>query len=276
MSETNAEVQAVPRLELRGVSKQFAGVQALSNVNFRLGRDEIVGLIGDNGAGKSTLIKHISGYHTPDEGEILFDGVPVSDLTVKKARELGVATVYQERALAEQQTLWRNVFIGQEITSRFGFLDVREMRRATHKLMLESMGFTSAAVNPESVVKNFSGGEKQGIAITRALHFDAEILILDEPGVGLSIKEIDKLLQFIQSIRDAGKSAILIDHNIFHVYEVADRLVILDRGTIAGRFRPQERTVVELTGIMREIAETGKSSVPDDPHEDEDVDGGVA
>lgn len=276
MSETNAAAQATPRLELRGVSKRFTGVQALSNVNFRLGRNEIVGLIGDNGAGKSTLIKLICGYHTPDEGEILFDGVPVSDLTVEKARALGVATVYQERALAEQQTLWRNVFIGQEIESRFGFLNVREMRRATHKLMLESMGFTSAAVNPDSVVKTFSGGEKQGIAITRALHFDAEILILDEPAVGLSIKEIDKLLQFIQSIRDAGKSAILIDHNIFHVYEVADRLVILDRGTVAGRFRPQQRTVVELTGIMREIAETGRSSIADDLPEDEDVGGGVA
>jgi len=265
--QTTGTQPAPPRLELRGVTKQFAGVRALSNVNFRLGRNEIVGLIGDNGAGKSTLIKNVCGYHQPDEGEILFDGVPVTDLTVEKARDLGIAAVYQERALADLQTLWRNIFIGQEIETRFGFLNVREMRRATHKLMLESMGFTSTAVTPDSVVKNFSGGEKQGIAITRALYFDAEILILDEPAVGLSIKEIDKLLTFIQSIRDAGKSAILIDHNIFHVYEVADRLVIMDRGKIAGRFRPKERSVIELTQIMREIAETGKSSVPDDPFE---------
>jgi simple sugar transport system ATP-binding protein len=255
-----------PRLELRGVSKQFAGVQALSDINFRLGRNEIVGLVGDNGAGKSTLIKHICGYHRPDSGEILFDGVPVHDLTVERARELGVATVYQERALADLQTLWRNIFIGQEIETRFGFLDVRKMRRETHRLMLESMGFTSAAVTPESVVKTFSGGEKQGIAITRALYFDAEILILDEPAVGLSIKETDKLLRFIQSIKEAGKAAIVIDHNIFHVYEIADRVVVLDRGKIAGRFRPRDRNVIELTEIMREIAETGHSSVPDDSH----------
>jgi simple sugar transport system ATP-binding protein len=255
-----------PRLELRGVSKQFAGVQALSDINFRLGRNEIVGLVGDNGAGKSTLIKHICGYHRPDSGEILFDGVPVHDLTVERAREFGVATVYQERALADLQTLWRNIFIGQEIETRFGFLDVRKMRRETHRLMLESMGFTSAAVTPESVVKTFSGGEKQGIAITRALYFDAEILILDEPAVGLSIKETDKLLRFIQSIKEAGKAAIVIDHNIFHVYEIADRVVVLDRGRIAGRFRPRDRNVIELTEIMREIAETGHSSVPDDSH----------
>ena len=248
------------------MSKQFAGVQALSDINFRLGRNEIVGLVGDNGAGKSTLIKHICGYHRPDSGEILFDAVPVHDLTVERARELGVATVYQERALADLQTLWRNIFIGQEIETRFGFLDVRKMRRETHRLMLESMGFTSAAVTPESVVKTFSGGEKQGIAITRALYFDAEILILDEPAVGLSIKETDKLLRFIQSIKEAGKAAIVIDHNIFHVYEIADRVVVLDRGRIAGRFRPRDRNVIELTEIMREIAETGHSSVPDDSH----------
>jgi simple sugar transport system ATP-binding protein len=269
MSDKDAGIDpATPRLELRGVNKQFAGVQALSDINFRLGRNEIVGLIGDNGAGKSTMIKHICGYHSPDSGEILFDGVPVHNLTVERSRELGVAAVYQERALADLQTLWRNIFIGQEIQTRFGFLDVRKMRRETHKLMLESMGFTSTAVTPESVVKNFSGGEKQGIAITRALYFDADIVILDEPAVGLSIKETDKLLQFIQSIKKAGKAAILIDHNIFHVYEVADRIVVLDRGKIAGRFRPKHRNVIELTEIMREIAETGHSSVPDDPYEE--------
>jgi simple sugar transport system ATP-binding protein len=269
MSENQAGMDpATPRLELRGVNKQFAGVHALSDINFRLGRNEIIGLVGDNGAGKSTMIKIICGYHQPDSGQLLFDGVPVHNLTVERARELGVAAVYQERALADLQTLWRNIFIGQEIESRFGFIDVRKMRRETHKLMLQSMGFTSTAVTPESVVKNFSGGEKQGIAITRALYFDADILILDEPAVGLSIKETDKLLHFIQSIKEAGKAAILIDHNIFHVYEVADRIVVLDRGTIAGRFRPAHRSVIELTEIMREIAETGRSSVPDDPFDE--------
>jgi len=257
-----------PRLEVRGVSKKFAEMQALTNVDFSLGRNEIVGLIGDNGAGKSTLIKLICGYHQPDEGQVLFDGRPVKNLTVEGARQLGVEAVYQERALADLQTLWRNIFIGRELHTRGGFLRVGAMRRETAALMRESMGFTSTAVTPESFVKTFSGGEKQGIAIVRALYFDADIVILDEPAVGLSVKETDRLIAFVRSIKAAGKSAILIDHNIFHVYEVADRVVVLDRGTVAGQFRPKNRTVGELTEIMREIAETGKSSVADDEHVD--------
>jgi len=243
-------------------------MQALTDVDFSLGRNEIVGLIGDNGAGKSTLIKLICGYHRPDEGEILFDGNVVNNLTVDAARKLGVEAVYQERALANLQTLWRNIFIGRELCTPLGFLKVGEMRRETRRLMRESMGFTSAAITPESVVQNFSGGEKQGIAIVRALYFDADMVILDEPGVGLSVKETDRLLDFIRSIKVAGKSAILIDHNIFHVSEVADRVVVLDRGRIAGKFSPKNRSAEELTAIMREIAETGSSSVADDPHED--------
>lgn len=262
------ESNATPRLELRGVSKRFADMQALSDIDFRLGRNEIVGLIGDNGAGKSTLIKLICGYYRPDEGEILFDGRPHSSLTVDEARHLGVEAVYQERALADQQTLWRNIFIGREMQTRFGFLRVRQMRRETRRLMRESMGFTSTAVSPESPVKNFSGGEKQGIAIVRALYFNADIVILDEPAVGLSVNETDRLLEFVRSIKAAGKSAILIDHNVFHVSEVADRVVVLDRGKVAGQFRPKTRTVGQLTDIMREIAETGRSSVADDIDDD--------
>lgn len=258
---------ATPRLELRGVSKRFADMQALTDIDFCLGRNEIVGLIGDNGAGKSTLIKLICGYHQPDGGEILFDGKVVKNLTVDGARKLGVEAVYQERALANLQTLWRNIFIGRELCTPFGFLRVKEMRAETRRLMRESMGFTSAAITPESVVQNFSGGEKQGIAIVRALYFDADMVILDEPGVGLSVKETDRLLDFIRSIKAAGKSAILIDHNIFHVSEVADRVVVLDRGRVAGKFSPKNRPAEELTAIMREIAETGKSSIADDPHE---------
>src|SRR3990172_5931088 len=224
------------RLELRNVSKSFGEVQALENVNFRLGRNEVVGLLGDNGAGKSTLIKIITGYHQPTSGEIYFDGQPVEHLTVPKARQLGLETVYQERALAELQTLWRNIFLGRELSNSWGFLDVKKMKEETHRLMTRSMGFTSAAVSPESKVGKFSGGEKQGVAIVRALYFDAEIIVLDEPTMGLSLKETEKLLNFVRGIRAAGKSAIFIDHNIFHVYNVADRVVVLDRGRVAGEF----------------------------------------
>src|SRR5512137_1326468 len=131
------------RLELKHVSKSFGEVKALEDINFHLGRNEVVGLLGDNGAGKSTLIKIITGYHQPTSGEIYFNGQKVEQLTVPKARELGVETVYQERALAELQTLWRNIFLGRELCGPLGFLDIQQMRDETHRLMSESMGFTS-------------------------------------------------------------------------------------------------------------------------------------
>jgi simple sugar transport system ATP-binding protein len=245
------------RLELRNVSKSFGEVQALENINFELGRNEIVGLLGDNGAGKSTLIKIITGYHQPTSGEILFNGQKVDHLTVPKARQLGVETVYQERALAELQTLWRNIFLGRELTNQWGLLDITRMRNETYRLMNQSMGFTSSAVSPDSRVGTFSGGEKQGVAIVRALYFDAEIIILDEPTMGLSLKETSKLINFVRDIKRAGKSAIFIDHNVVHVYNASDRIVVIDRGRIAGQFLTKDITLDMLMEKMIRVAETG-------------------
>jgi simple sugar transport system ATP-binding protein len=245
------------RLELKNISKSFGEVQSLRNVDFKLGRNEVVGLLGDNGAGKSTLIKIITGYYHPDKGEMFFNGQKVEHLTVPKARALGIETVYQERALAELQTLWRNIFIGRELSNSLGFLKVKEMNEETKRLMLGSMGFTSTAVTPESTIKTFSGGEKQGVAIVRALYFDAEIIVLDEPTMGLSLKETRKLLNFVRSIKEAGKSAIFIDHNIFHVYSVADRVVVLDRGRVAGEFMTNAISLNDLMDKMYRVAETG-------------------
>jgi len=245
------------RLELKNVSKSFGEVQALTDINFHLGRNEIVGLLGDNGAGKSTLIKIITGYYRPTSGEIYFNGKKVDDLTVPKARQLGVETVYQERALSEQQTLWRNIFLGRELCDRWGFLDIQRMRDETHRLMTESMGFTSGAVSPDSRVEKYSGGEKQGVAIVRALFFDAEIIILDEPTMGLSLKETAKLVSFVNGIKQAGKSAVFIDHNILHVYNVADRVVVIDRGRVAGEFLTKNIGLTELMDKMVRVAETG-------------------
>jgi len=246
------------RLELRHVSKSFGEVEALRDINLHLGQNEIVGLLGDNGAGKSTLIKIITGYHQPTSGEILFNGRKVEQLTVPRARQLGVETVYQERALAELQTLWRNIFLGREITTHLGFLDIKKMKTETHRLMSQSMGFTSSAVDPDSRVGTFSGGEKQGVAIVRALFFDAEIIILDEPTMGLSLKETARLISFVRGIREAGKSAIFIDHNIVHVYDVADRIVVIDRGRIAGQFLTKDISLDSLMDKMIRVAETGK------------------
>jgi simple sugar transport system ATP-binding protein len=168
-----------------------------------------------------------------------------------------VETVYQERALAEMQTLWRNIFLGRELCNSMGFLDIQRMRDETHRLMTQSMGFTSHAISPDSRVGKYSGGEKQGVAIVRALFFDAEIIVLDEPTMGLSLKEAAKLVNFVNGIKQAGKSAIFIDHNIFHVYDVADRVVVIDRGRIAGEFLTKSIGLTELMEKMIHVAETG-------------------
>jgi simple sugar transport system ATP-binding protein len=248
------------RLELKHVSKSFGEVQALEDINFQLGRNEVVGLLGDNGAGKSTLIKIITGYHQPTSGEIFFNGKKVDHLTVPKARELGLETVYQERALAELQTLWRNIFLGRELTTSMGFLDIQRMKDETHRLMTESMGFTSHAVSPDSTVGKYSGGEKQGVAIVRALFFNADIVVLDEPTMGLSLKESAKLINFVNGIKAAGKSAIFIDHNILHVHNVADRVVVIDRGKVAGEFQTKHISLNDLMDKMVRVAETGSLS----------------
>jgi simple sugar transport system ATP-binding protein len=245
------------RLELRHISKSFGGVSVLKDVSLQLRSREVLGLLGDNGAGKSTLIKIITGVHQPDRGDILFDGQVVDSLDVQKARNLGVETVFQERALAEQQPLWRNIFMGRPLVGPLGFLRTGEMHRVTAQLMSESMGFTSAMLTPDTHVVGLSGGERQGVAIVRALHFEADVIILDEPTMGLSLKETEKLLQFVEDIRAAGRSAIFIDHNIFHVYSIADRIVVLDRGQVAGEFPTSRYSLEELMGIMREIAATG-------------------
>ena len=244
-------------LEMKNISKSFGEVQALRDVDFAVHRNEVVGLLGDNGAGKSTLIKIVTGYYHQNSGEVYFDGTKVKNFSVAQARKIGIETVYQERALADLQTLWRNIFMGRELTSRFGLLDVNKMRQETQNLMVGSMGFTSSAVAPDSVVRTFSGGEKQGVAIVRALYFDAELIILDEPTMGLSLSETRKLLEFVQDIKKAGKSAIFIDHNVFHVYSVTDRVVVLDRGTVAGEFMTKDITLEQLMNKMYQVAQTG-------------------
>jgi simple sugar transport system ATP-binding protein len=245
-------------LQLKNVSKTFGEVTALHHVNFEVGSNEIVGLLGDNGAGKSTLVKIITGYHPPDSGgEIYWKSKKMDNLSVPMARDMGIEVVYQERALADQQSLWRNIFMGRELSNRWGLLDIGGMTRETQKLMNTAMGFTSSAVSPESSVGTFSGGERQGVAITRALYFEAELIILDEPTMGLSLTETKKCLEFVDGIKAAGKSCIFIDHNIFHVYPVVDRIVVLDRGTIAGMYMKNELSMDELLERLYRVARTG-------------------
>jgi len=245
-------------VNMENIRKSFGEVVALDGVNFTVGYNEVVGLIGDNGAGKSTLIKVLVGVHRPDEGKIFIRGEEIRQLSVRKARELKIEVVYQERALGEQQSIWRNIFMGREIT-RLGFLRIEEEREQAEKVMRE-IGFRALGLTPDSIVKTLSGGEKQGGTIGRALHFEVDLIILDEPTIALSISEVAKVLDYVAEIKRKGKSAIFITHNIYHVHPVADRFVILDRGRTVAEFKKQDVSLEELMGKLSLIARTGKLS----------------
>jgi len=247
-------------LSMQDIHKSFGEVNVLKGVHFHIGSNEIVGLVGDNGAGKSTLIKLITGVHRPDSGEIYYKKEKITIHSVKRSREMGIETVYQERALGDQQTLWRNMFAGRELTHALGFLRVKEQKSQTQEMLREHIGFTSKAITTDSVVMSLSGGEKQGVAIGRALYFQADLIILDEPTMGLSLSETRKVLDFVLSIKEQGKSAIFISHNIYYVYPVADRFVILDRGQVAGEFRKADISQDDLVEKMVHLARTGKLS----------------
>jgi simple sugar transport system ATP-binding protein len=247
----------LPLLSMVNISKSFGEVDVLTKLDFTVGQNEIVGLVGDNGAGKSTLIKVITGVHQPTSGDIHFKGEKLTRHSVKRSRQLGIETVYQERALADQQALWRNVFAGRELANRFGFLNVKKQKAETERLIREHMGFTSKAIATDSMVLSLSGGEKQGVAIGRALYFEADLIILDEPTMGLSLSETRKVLDFVRNIKEQGKSAIFISHNIYYVYPVADRFVILDRGRVAGEFLKKDISQEALVDKMVQLARTG-------------------
>ena len=245
-------------VELRHITKSFGNVNALTDINLYVRKPEIVGLIGDNGAGKSTLIKILSGVHTPDSGEIWMRGQRIEGhWTVEKAHHAGIETVHQDRALAVQHTIVRNIFMGRELTGFLGFVQLRKQYHEAERLMRE-IGFTSKVFTPDSVVATLSGGERQGVAIARALYFEAELLILDEPTTALSLTETQKVYSFMQAAKDKGSSVIFISHNIFHAYDIADRFIILDRGTVVMQ---ADKSAIEsaerLVQYMKEFARAG-------------------
>ena len=235
-------------VEMKNIHKFYGRLQALKGIDFNVGDNEIVGVLGDNGAGKSTLIKIITGLHPFSEGEMYKKGKKIDPkkYTVKKAHDIGIETVYQEQALAEKQALWRNIFLGRQKTNALGFIKVKEEREETEKIMRKLMGFTGIGANPDSSIKTLSGGEKQGVAIGRAMYFDADLVILDEPTMALSLQEVDKVLRFIENIKEEGKSCVYISHNISNVYPVSDRFVAMDRGKIVGRYEKKKISLDEL------------------------------
>lgn len=246
-------------IELKNITKSFGTVRALDNVTMHVTQPEVVGLIGDNGAGKSTLIKILSGVYAPDSGEIYIRGQKVEGRwTVAQAHTAGIETVYQDRALAVQHTIAANIFMGREIRGPLGLINIRRQHHEAERLMRE-IGFTSRVFNSDSIVATLSGGERQGVAIARALYFEAELLILDEPTTALSLTETQKVYNFMLAAKDKGRSVIFISHNIYHAYEIADRFVILDRGSVVMQALKSEIESAErLVQHMREFARAGQ------------------
>lgn len=247
--------------ELRNVSKSYGKVVALQDINLALGDNEIVGLLGDNGAGKSTLIKIISGYHPIDRGDILVRGKKVDHWTTDDARKFGIETVYQDKALADQQSIEWNIFMGREIVGPFGIVRARKQRVETMNLMRE-MGFTSKLLHSGSIVMNCSGGEREGIAISRAMYFKANLVILDEPTTALSVTETEKVLRFVAKIKERGGTCVVIMHNIYHAYSIAERFVIMDRGRLVENIEKQCVSCDGLIERMASIANMGRCEAP--------------
>jgi simple sugar transport system ATP-binding protein len=239
-------------LELAHINKRFGPVTALDDVGFSLGVNEVVGLVGDNGAGKSTLVKILSGVIPADSGTLRIRGreVDTRRFSVRTARDLGVETVHQERALGECQPLWRNVFVGRHRCNRLGFIDVAFEKRETEKILKEYLGLRGHGVSADAEVASLSGGERQGLAIGRAMYFDADVLILDEPTTALSLGEVDKVLRFVRTVKAAGKSVIFISHTMSHVHEICDRFVVLDRGRVTHDLPKDETALETLCGVL--------------------------
>ncbi len=242
-------------VRLEGVSLHYGAVQALTDIDLAVGRNEIVGLIGDNGAGKSTLIKAITGVVRPSAGELYIRDQPVDweGWSVRRAHDLAFETVYQETSLGEKQPLWRNFFVGRQITNRWGFIDVKREKAIADQILKEEIGFRGVGIDADSTVSQLSGGERQGIAIGRAMHFNADLIILDEPTVALAVAEVRKVLDFVRNIKASGRACIYIEHNLVHIHEVADRLVVIDRGRIVADIAPRDMTVPELTEYLIDL-----------------------
>jgi len=234
------------------IEKYFGKIAALRGINFEVGANEVIGLIGDNGAGKSTLIKIITGVFPPSGGEMYIRDkkVDTSKYNVKKAHQLGIETVYQDKSLGEKQPLWRNFFIGRQIKNRFGFINVKKEKEIAHNIMMNVIGFRGAGITVDSTVSKLSGGERQGVCIGRAMYFDADLIILDEPTVALSLKEVQKVIDFVNKIKQSGRSCIYISHMLSHVYMIADRFYILDRGKIITSIKKNQISLTELNDFL--------------------------
>ncbi|NEK59745.1 sugar ABC transporter ATP-binding protein [Geodermatophilus sabuli] len=246
---------AAPLLELRGVGKDFGSVIALDGISTTVRAGEVTCVLGDNGAGKSTLIKVLAGVHPPDRGEVLLDGAPVSFGAPRDALDAGIATVYQDLAMIPLMAIWRNFFLGAEPTrgrGPFRRFDSATAKETTRRELL-AMGIDIR--DPDQPVGTLSGGERQSVAIARAVHFGARVLILDEPTSALGVKQAGIVLRYISQARDRGVGVVFITHNPHHAHPVGDRFLLLGRGRSLGDFAKGEVSVEEITRLMAGGAE---------------------
>ncbi|WP_240232596.1 ATP-binding cassette domain-containing protein [Devosia lacusdianchii] len=243
--------QAEALLDVRNLSKNFGAVQALKDFSMVVRPGEVVALAGDNGAGKTTLIKAISGVYKPSSGEIRLRGEPVSFSTPQEAREKGIETIYQDLALADNLSIGANIFLGREPMRRaFGFLPVLDRKKMADAAK-STMALLDFHVNRlEAPVSNFSGGQRQAVAIGRAVYWDAQILIMDEPTAALGVPEQRKVISLIHQLKAQGRGVIFISHNLQDIFAVSDRIVVLRRGVQAGERKISETTHDEVVKLM--------------------------
>lgn len=244
-----------PLLELRHVGKQYGAIRALHDITFSVRAGTVTCVLGDNGAGKSTLIKIISGLHPHDMGTLEIDGVSRHLGSPREALDLGIAVAYQDLAVVSLMPVWRNFFLGSELTKDKGVfrrLDIERMREITQK-ELADMGIRLRNINQP--IGELSGGERQCVAIARAVHFGAKVLILDEPTAALGVKQSGVVLRYIVRARERGLGVIFITHNPHHAYPIGDQFLLLQRGESIGYFAKKEITIEKLMSLMAGGAE---------------------
>ena len=246
-----------PLLRARSITKRFGALQALADVDVDIHAGEVLAILGDNGAGKSTFIKILSGAYEPSAGTLLLDGVPVSFASPQDAADVGIATIFQELALSENLSIAENVFLGRELVRRV--LGVPFLKRQAMKQKVAELLHTLEAhiSDPEAPVGSLSGGQRQAVAISRALNLNARLVIMDEPTAALAVAETRKVLQLIRRLAEGERAVILISHNMHDVFEVADRIVVFRRGRkIAERRRSEtdpEEVVSFITGAHPDV-----------------------
>jgi D-xylose transport system ATP-binding protein len=236
-----------PLAEMRGINVSFGGVHAVEDVTIDLFPGEILALVGGNGAGKSTLVKTLSGAQKPDSGEIRIDGEAVTIATPRDAKALGIETIYQNLALADNIDAPGNMFLGRELTSRWGVMDDSAMEDATRRVM--------GRLNPKfenfkTPVSSLSGGQRQSVAIARAVHFNARILIMDEPTAALGPAETDQVRSLIRQLKQEGIGIVLISHDIHDVFDLADRISVMLQGRLVGTVERDDVTIEDVLAMI--------------------------